>query len=71
MSECPHMKRCAMYPLFTLAGTLKTWQIRYCTGEFALCERYQRSLRGQPVPPELMPNGTMLRKSTSRLKVVE
>jgi len=62
MSKCPHMHNCEMYSVFQLAGILKTWQIRYCTGEFATCERYKRSSKGQPVEPELMPNGRLLRK---------
>ena len=61
--ECPNSRGCAMYPLLTLSATLKTWQIRYCNGDFAACERYKRGLQGIPVPPELMPNGVLLKKA--------
>jgi hypothetical protein len=60
-----------MYPLLSLANVLKTWQVRYCTGDYTSCERYKRGLRGLPVPQELMPNGATLRRSSSgKLPVV-
>ena len=65
VADCPNMKGCAMYPLFKLAHVLKTWQLRYCTGEYANCERYKRALRGLPVPQELMPNGAILKRTSS------
>jgi len=61
MDECPHMRSCAMYPLLTLAGSLRTWQVRYCQGDFKSCERYRRTAQGREVPPNLMPNGMTLR----------
>jgi hypothetical protein len=65
------MKGCAMYPLFNLANVLKTWQVRYCTGDYTTCERYKRAQRGLPVPQELMPNGAILKRSSSgKLPVV-
>lgn len=57
-----------MYSLFTLAGTLRTWQVRYCQGEFSGCERYKRSLQGREVPINLMPNGMVLRQSLGATK---
>ncbi len=45
-----------MYPLLTLAGTLRTWQVRYCKGEFSGCERYRRTQQGREVPANLMPS---------------
>jgi len=58
--NCPNMNGCAMYPLLNLAGTLKTWQIRYCGGDYKACERYKRTELGISVPPDLMPNGVRL-----------
>ena len=63
--HCPHMSACQMYELFTLAGTLATWKINYCTGEYQRCKRYQLASEGKPVPVNLMPNGALLRKSLS------
>lgn len=51
-----------MYSLFTVAGVLKTWQIRYCDSAYQECARYQQALRGSTVPVNLMPNGVILRK---------
>lgn len=59
-NSCPHMDGCSMYPLLKLSGSLKTWQIRYCSGEFTVCARYKRTSRGLPVAPDLMPNGVLL-----------
>jgi hypothetical protein len=56
------MSACPMYPLLTLAGSLRTWQVRYCQGEFTSCERYKRTLQGRQVPANLMPNGMSLRQ---------
>jgi len=51
-----------MFPLLSLSGTLKTWQIRYCDGDYSKCARYERNERGLPVAPDLMPNGVLLGK---------
>jgi hypothetical protein len=52
-----------MYRLFTHSGTLGAWKALYCTAEFARCARYGLSVKGQPVPINLMPNGQLLRKT--------
>ena len=62
--NCPHMGGCAMFGLFSLAGTLATWKTNYCSADYARCERFQRSLQGRTVPNNLMPNGALLRKWT-------
>lgn len=58
--KCPNMGGCTMFPLLSLAGTLKTWQVRYCSGDYETCERFKRTQRGLPVAPDLMPNGVTL-----------
>ena len=63
--RCPHMSGCEMYELFTLAGTLATWKINYCTGNFERCKRYELAVEGKPIAVNLMPNGAMLRKTTA------
>jgi hypothetical protein len=50
-----------MYDLLKLAGTLKTWQVRYCQADYEACARHQLSRKGEPVPQNLMPNGALLR----------
>jgi hypothetical protein len=54
-----------MYPLLTLSGTLKTWQIRYCHADYQTCERYKRAQQGLPVAAALMPSGALLRRATA------
>lgn len=52
-----------MYSLLKLAGTLKTWQLRYCQADFSECARYKLSCEGKRVPINLMPNGALLRRA--------
>lgn len=63
--DCPNMGGCEMYQLFAFAGTLATWKINYCTGEYARCERYKRAAAGRDVPVNLMPNGALLKKKAA------
>ncbi len=60
MDICPHVETCRLYPLFTLQASLKTWQLRYCQGNYGTCQRYRLAKRGEPVPLQLLPNGKML-----------
>lgn len=69
--SCPHADGCAMFDLLKMAGTLRTWQIRYCGGKFQECARYKTTELGRPVAPNLMPNGQYLRFSASQKKVVK
>ncbi len=57
---CPHISHCELFPMFSLAASLRTWQIRYCEGDFTRCERHKRSCDAQPVPITLLPNGKHL-----------
>lgn len=57
---CSHIKTCPLFPKFRLSANLKIWQIKYCEGEFAKCDRYKRSCKGEAVPSNLLPNGTLL-----------
>jgi hypothetical protein len=56
------MDTCAMYEVFNLAGTLDVWKVRYCESNFEACERFKKASRAEPVPPTLLPNGSMLRR---------
>jgi len=58
---CPHARGCEMFELLRAAGTLKTWQIRYCGGNYHSCARHEMSAQGKPVPPNLLPSGQLLR----------
>jgi hypothetical protein len=56
------METCQMYEVFSLAGALDVWKVRYCESSYEACERYKRASRAEPVPRLLLPNGSMLRK---------
>lgn len=58
---CPHARHCEMFELLRAAGTLKTWQIRYCGGNYQSCARHEMAAQGRPVPPNLLPSGQLLR----------
>ena len=54
-----------MYDLFALSGTLALWQVRYCKAGFRDCARFEKLSRDEPVPRNLLPNGSLLRKKGS------
>lgn len=59
-TPCVHISTCEMYSLFERSGTLTVWKINYCFGGFDRCQRYLRSNAGERVPPNLLPNGSLL-----------
>jgi hypothetical protein len=59
-AECPHLEGCSLYPLFNLETSLRVWQTLYCRGKFTKCARFQQSSGGGCVPPNLLPDGTLL-----------
>jgi len=58
-----------MYALLRLAGSLETWQSRYCRADFTGCARYKLAQSGQLVPLNLMPNGARLRTQETPPKI--
>jgi hypothetical protein len=58
--RCSHIPSCELFPKFALRGSLRVWHTFYCEGSFETCARYQLSLRGRVVPPNLLPNGKEL-----------
>ncbi len=57
---CTHKDSCALFPVISLSSALKIWQTFYCDTQHENCLRYQRSLKGEKVPPNLLPNGKAL-----------
>lgn len=57
---CSHKTSCGMFPVISLSSALKVWQTFYCDGDYKTCQRYQRSIAGEPVPSTLLPNGKSL-----------
>lgn len=58
--SCSHKTSCGMFPVISLSSALKIWQTFYCDGNYESCQRYQRSIAGEPVSRTLLPNGKML-----------
>ena len=59
-TKCPHKDGCALFPMFNLKASLKTWQIRYCESDFEQCRRYQMTQDGELPPDNLLPSGKSL-----------
>lgn len=58
---CTHKETCPLFPLFSMKSTLQLWQLHYCDSkDYVKCDRYQRTARGERVPPTLLPDGTSL-----------
>ncbi|MDP2342483.1 MAG: hypothetical protein Q8O67_16120 [Deltaproteobacteria bacterium] len=58
--SCPNIGKCALFPLISKPGFLRVWQINYCEGDFARCERFRRNCAGESLPATLLPNGQHL-----------
>lgn len=56
---CSHSSSCPMFPY--LNGSIVEWRRAYCDSSsgWNSCARYQLSLRGEPVPVALLPNGRL------------
>jgi hypothetical protein len=50
-----------LFELAALQPALAMWKAKYCEGEFGRCERLRRFVRGEEVPPNMLPNGKVLR----------
>lgn len=55
---CTHCQSCELYAQFALNPALQLWQAHYCQGDHTRCVRFQMSLRKEPVPLNMLPNGT-------------
>jgi len=42
---------------FAADPSIELWKTHYCDGDYKRCVRYERSLKGQVVPLNLLPNG--------------
>jgi ankyrin repeat protein len=63
---CSHIKSCELFVQFALNPALDVWKENYCETDFKRCVRYQNSLKNQPVPLTLLPNGKMVSNTRSR-----
>lgn len=62
-AHCPNTERCPLYPQFALGCLADIWKVRYCQNprRFESCQRYVRGKAGQRVPPNLLPDGELLK----------
>src|SRR5207245_876926 len=61
-ARCPHVTTCPLFPLIRLTAVLAVWKTNYCDADYARCARHAAAARGEAVPVNLLPNGTLLRK---------
>lgn len=60
MATCARVQGCALFQQFSMKSSLRVWQTYYCEGDFNRCERWRHVAAGQPVAPNLLPNGRLL-----------
>ncbi|HUL58125.1 MAG TPA: hypothetical protein VLU43_02555 [Anaeromyxobacteraceae bacterium] len=59
-TTCVRVSTCPLFQAFAMRSSLNVWRTSYCEGDFARCERLKLADSGQPVPPNLLPNGRLL-----------
>jgi ankyrin repeat protein len=55
---CSHVDTCELFAQFALNPALRVWQAHYCDKDHSRCARYQLARSRQPVPLNLLPNGS-------------
>ena len=60
--DCPFCTICPMYDYVGNDNVVGLWRALYCdkAERFPECYRYRLRSKGEPVPPNLLPNGTHL-----------
>lgn len=63
---CTHAATCPLHP--HLSESLAAWREHYCNADtaWADCARYKKSLRGEPIPLALLPNGKLVGAASYR-----
>jgi hypothetical protein len=56
---CSHIPTCPLFKHFQSNATLRSWKLMYCDSDRRSqnCERFKRAQNGEPVAPNLLPNG--------------
>lgn len=65
--SCSHVKSCELFVQFALNPALDIWKEHYCHGDYSVCERFNRSKAGQPVPLTLLPNGRLVKAKIEKV----
>jgi hypothetical protein len=58
--NCPNTGRCPLFPRFLLKASLRLWKTFYCESEYEGCARWRLSRQGLSVPPDLLPDGSLI-----------
>ncbi len=61
---CPFIDGCPIFAYYS-QNLMKDCMSNYCLGFFDACERRKLRLAGDPVPRDLMPDGTRMPESAS------
>ena len=69
--SCSHKKSCGMFPVISLSSALQIWQTFYCDGDYKNCQRYLRSIAGEPVASTLLPNGKTLELNSTAVPRID
>ena len=62
-TECPYIKPCPMFKLFTLETTKQYYINLFCRGPYQQCARFKLRQKEIKVPDSLMPDGQELLES--------
>jgi hypothetical protein len=57
--QCEYLEGCPMFKYFYRSAR-RVYAELYCQGDFASCARRKLRLEGQPVPDNLLPQGSRL-----------
>lgn len=60
MAICEYCNGCAVYSSFKTEFLRNLYLRRYCEGDPGSCQRRGLRVNGQPVPPDLLPDGRSL-----------
>ena len=64
--NCPHTKDCPLFEQFRMESALRVWQMGYCESDYSRCARHKMVCSGADVPPNMLPNGKLIKLRTSK-----
>lgn len=67
--SCTHSTGCELYVRFAADPSIEVWKKHFCSVDYQKCARYQLSLKGGPVPLDLLPNGKKIAMDTDSVDV--
>jgi len=49
-----------------MESALRVWQMGYCESDYSRCARHKMVCSGADVPPNMLPNGKLIKLRTSK-----